>query len=371
MRILHIVYSLSTGGTERAVANYLIAMKQLGTDARLAVLNSPAGTSYERELAEADIDVHYLNKGSGFRPGIYGKLRRMIADFRPQVVHTHLNMLRYALPPALAARVPVLVHTIHGKASSESRGAGGLELALRRWVFGRRVTPVAVSDYVAEGARAFYGLPNCAVIQNGINTTRFAPESGDRQAYRQDLRIGDDETVFICVARLTPVKRHAALIESFAQALKTVPDCRLLLVGGGRLEQEITEQVRRLGLSDRISLLGNRNDVPQLLWAADVAVLASEREGFGMTLIEAMAAGLPVVCTDGGATAEIVKDGETGFVRAVSDGAGFAQAMTQLAQSTSLRQKMGVSAHRRAQENFDSAVCGQRYLDLYASLLPS
>jgi glycosyltransferase involved in cell wall biosynthesis len=377
LRVLHILYTLQIGGAERTTTNLLAGLHELGCDARCSILSTPYGTELETELADRGIPTTYLNKPPGFRPGMYVKLYRLIRQFQPHVVNTHLDVLRYTLPPTMAANVPVLVHTLRSLAAEEAKG---LERWLRKMTFDKRIIPVSVSQNVADTACELYQLPACRVIYNGIHTARFVRQAGAKRNARLQLGISEQDVVFICVARLHPVKNHEMLLQAFQQVLESIPNAWMLLVGGGPLQTELTARAQDPAFGGRLRILGPQDSggqhslapqesVAELQWAADVAVLASTSEGLPGALTEAMAAGNAVICTDIGGMPELVLHGETGLVVPSGDAAALAAAMQKLAGDAELRNRMAAAGQQRAFEHFDYLACAKSYLSLYESAL--
>lgn len=226
-----------------------------------------------------------------------------------------------------------------------------------------------VQDLLDEGAPA----DRVRLIYNGIDAGRFV--TGDsrlecRRALRAELGLPDDRVVLTCVANLFPYKGHADLLEALALlGAGFAARATLLLVGrdaGARAALEA--QAARLGLSASMSFLGERGDVPDLLAASDIGVLASHEEGFSNAVLEGMAAGLPMVVSDVGGNAEAVTDGECGHVVPARAPAALAQALADLIGDAGRRQTMGEAARRRVAASFSLDACVAAYESLYEEL---
>ncbi|MFP5502637.1 MAG: glycosyltransferase, partial [Candidatus Sericytochromatia bacterium] len=177
-----------------------------------------------------------------------------------------------------------------------------------------------------------------------------------------------EDVLFTCVARLMPVKNHAMLIEAFARGLGGAPDAHLLLVGEGELRPALERQVAEAGLTGRIHLMGKRTDIPETLAAADAFVLASDWEGNPLSVLEAMAAGKPVVATAVGGVPELVT-AETGRLVPPGDTVAMAEALKAAYALPDVRQRMGERAALRAEAAFDVAAMARAYEALYTRLL--
>jgi glycosyltransferase involved in cell wall biosynthesis len=182
---------------------------------------------------------------------------------------------------------------------------------------------VAVADEVRASIQQLYGYPDPPLIPNGIPTDEYAPDPDRRVQWRQAHGIEPrTRRCWYACRTLRPVqKNHALLIEAFAQVRSDAP-LYLLLVGGGELENAVREQVAGLGLQGRVRFLGVRADVADILRASDVFVLSSRWEGNPLSVMEAMAAGLPVVSTGVGGVPELVREGETGLLVPSEDAGG-------------------------------------------------
>jgi len=285
------------------------------------------------------------------------------------VVHTHIIGLNYAYLLMLRYRTPARVHTVHSLAQREMGvrvGAWVRTLAFRYRIGG--VVPVAVAEEVRASIQQLYGYLDPPLIPNGIPTDEYAPNPDTRAQWRQAHGIEPCATVLVHVGRFAPPKNHALLIEAFAQVRSDAP-LYLLLVGGGELENAVREQVAALGLQERVRFLGVRADVADILRASDVFVLSSRVEGNLMSVMEAMAAGLPVVSTAVGGVPELVRAGVTGLLAPSEDAGALAQAMQALVDDPVRRQAMGAAARQHAVAHFDIRHTVRGYKQLYESLL--
>jgi glycosyltransferase involved in cell wall biosynthesis len=168
------------------------------------------------------------------------------------------------------------------------------------------------------------------VIPNGIDTDRFQRlPTGTRESLRSSLGVGE-EFVWLAVGRFVSAKDYPNLLHAFARVCERAPDAGLLLVGRGALQGDTEALVQSLGLADRVRFLGVRQNVPELMSAADGYVLSSAWEGMPIVLLEAAAAALPIVATAVGGNEEVVRDGETGLLVPPKDSEALARAMLQL-----------------------------------------
>lgn len=345
MRIVELVPSLEVGGAERMAALMALGLGDAGHEVHVVSLYDPVGSWIEAELRPR-VPVVHLGKRPGLDPRILLPLRRVVRELRPDVVHTHLHALKYAL-----AAVPPrkLVHTLHNLAEHEMEGP---TRRLHAIAFRLGVTPVAIGAAVAASIRRVYGFDPRHVIPNGIPLAacRAAPEA--RAQVRAELGLGDGP-VFLSVGRLNRQKNHAGLIRAFAQ----VPGAHLLIAGEGELRAEL-----EAATGPRVRLLGARKDVPRLLAAADVFVLASRWEGNPLVVMEAMAAGRPVVATAVGCVPELVE--ADGLVPPGDEGA-LAAAMRRAMVDPG---PAGERARAVADARFDARLMVDRYAELFGKI---
>jgi len=297
---------------------------------------------------------------------------------RPDLVHAHMPISGLiARAAARVAGVPRIAYTCHGFLFNQTAAwplrAGSVVL---EWLAGR-ITDVylTVSAKEAEDARrlGFTGDPQ--VVGNGRDPARFHPDPGRRARLRHELGIAPDRVAIICVSRLVRSKGYRELLA----AMREVADAELWVIGE-RLASDRGEDLgaafAEAGLGERLRLLGYREDVAELLAAADIFVLPSYFEGLPMSIIEAMLSGLPVVASDISGVREQVVDGETGLLVPPREVGPLAGALLRLVADPALCARMGEAGRRRACALFDERVVLARTLDLlglppYSATAPS
>jgi glycosyltransferase involved in cell wall biosynthesis len=346
MRLLEVIPTLKRAGAENMVASLACRLDRGRFETLVVSLYGAFPNGLEPVLERGGIRVQHLGKRRGFDPRMYTRLAAVREEFQPHVVHTHSYVLRYALP-VFARRGTAMVHTVHNLAERE---ADWLGRAIHRYAFRHGVIPVAIADEVARSVREVYGVEPES-IPNGIDTEAFR---------RPEARLPEEEVVIVSVARLDPQKNPLGLIEAFAAVAAGGTRCRLLMAGEGSLLEAARE--RSAGLS--VSFLGVRSDMPELLNACDMFALASDWEGRPLSVMEAMAAGLPVVATAVGGIPEIVEDGVTGLLVPPGDTKALAGALECLVRSPQRRRQLG-EAGRAASARFDSATMAAAYAALF------
>jgi glycosyltransferase involved in cell wall biosynthesis len=341
MRVLHTIGEMGTGGAESLV----VELVRRGPDVGWTSAVASAGGAREDELARDGLaDVHRVplsrRRPAGLARAV-AATRRAVDDARPDVVIAHNVGVTAATRLALLAgrrRVPV-VTVFHGVAAQDYRAAA--------WTLSVGSSEVvAVSEAIAQRLVAA-GLRRRrpTVIPNAVT----APVLPDRAQARAGLGLPTDAPVALCAARLVDQKRHDVLLRAWADL---PPNCLLLLAGDGPNRAALDELHARLGLGDRVRLLGNRSDVPLLLGAADVCTLASDWEGLPIFVLEALAAGRPVVATDVDGLREVLREGGGALV-APRDPGALAQALQRLLTDDAARAVAGAAALQTVRRRYD------------------
>lgn len=347
LRLLHVLNTLDTGGAEHVVLNLATRLDP----ARYAL--HVCSFSGEGQLADRfrrlGATVHALRRRPGIDGGLVGYLAGLIRREHIQLIHTH-NVAPW-LYGALAARWTRtrLCHTEHSNVFPHQRLLQAAERWLARW------TEVLISDsekvtrqLIAQGIPA----DRITTVPNGIDTARFAAPV-DRAEVRRRLGLDPGAPVVGTVGRLAAIKDQVTLLEAFALVWSAYPEAWLLLVGEGPMRPELEARAMILGIAGRVQFLGDRSDVPELLGAMDVFALSSVSEGLPLTVLEAMAAGLPVVSTRVGGVPEAVVDGETGLLTPPKDPRALADALIGLLADPMERRRLGAAGRTRARERFD------------------
>jgi len=362
IKVLHVIPNFGAGGAERLVLDLMEEMDHEKFEVAAVSLYPETGTVFEDEIRKKGLRVFYLDKHKGLDLTMIPKLGKVFKHYKPDVVHTHLYVLRYTVLPSLLCRVPVCVHTVHTLAQNEVGWAGRFinKMCFR---FGN-VVPVSISREVATSVRRVYGAKiRTPVIYNGVKTTLFSSNSGVEQCKERG------ETVIVHVGRFEPPKNHRLLLEAFSVASSKCSKLKLWLVGDGKLRSSVKEMVQNLGLRDRVLFLGTRSDIPKLMACSDIFVLSSKWEGLPLVVIEAMAAGKPVVATAVGGVPELVENGLTGLLVPSDNANALAEALLLLAEDPELRQVMGQKGQKKAIDRFDISRTAREYEALYCKLL--
>ncbi|HEY6836006.1 MAG TPA: glycosyltransferase family 4 protein [Gaiellaceae bacterium] len=355
-RLLILITLAEAGGAQTSVAQLLPG---LAAELDVTVAARGPGPLADAARAAGVPFVHLKHMRRNLHPWHDAlallELVRLCRRLQPDIVHAHSSKAgALGRPAAALARVPVRVFTVHAWPFAAYRGISGrcylwVERLLRRLTTSFVCVARSIRDRgVAEGACR---PEDAVVIHNAVDVSTFsAPE-----------RNGDVPRI-VSVGRFAFPKDFSALVA----ALASIPtDWRAAFVGEGPLQPEIAGELERSGLATRVELLGSRDDVPELLAAADIFVLSSRSEGFPVSILEAMAAGLPVVATDVGGISEAVVQGETGLLVPPNDPFALAEALERLIQDAPLRRRLGGAGLERARRDFNVAPYRTAHLELY------
>lgn len=363
LRILHVLPSLGPGGGEHMACHLMTGMAGVHDVAALS-LGREFESFIERRLRQAGIPIWFLNKRPGFDPSIFLPCDRVLRDFRPDVVHTHMSVLRYVLPAIVYRRVPLTVHTLHNLAEYETDALGR---GLHWLAFRGLVEPVAISREVASSMERVYRLKARHLVPNCIPVEKYRADDAVRERWRAQEGVDPHAVVFISVARFDPQKNLFMLLDAFSRLRD--PRAQLLLIGHGTQQDEIIRYIREHRLEQSIRVLGVRADVPECLAASDVFVLSSNWEGNPLAVMEAMSAGLPVVSTAVGGVPELVESGRSGLLVEAGDCPAFSGAMQFMLDHPETRISMSRAARSHAAVSFNLDRMIRGYRELYESAL--
>ena len=362
MRILQVIPDLVSNGAQ-AVCVHLACCMRAGAEVHVASLYNKCGSPLEKTLDHHHIPLWHLGKQRGVDLRVVYRLVRLVHRFRPDVVHTHMNALYYILLAAKIKTVPVLVHTVHTEAYQEPSRLGR---ALSTMAFHSGVVPVAVAEAVTESVRKRYHASNVPVIPNGICVSEFDWSNDERVCCRSHNSISKDTLLFVTLARVDRVKGIDILLDAFRIVRKRCKTCALWIIGDGPLRAHLEQATQGL---ENVWFLGHRSDVRRLLAAADVFVLPSRYEASPLALLEAMAAGKPVIATAVGGVPEILHGNQQGLLVQPETPTELAQAMILLASDHDARIRMGMNAREWARDHFTSRRMATAYMELYENLL--
>ena len=230
-----------------------------------------------------------------------------------------------------------------------------------------------MSDDINRWLQSYVGIPQQKIqrICNGVDTVRFRPRG---TVARLPEEFSSDRQIIVgTVGRMDPIKGVNVVVAAFAKLITKRPvlrdKLRLVIVGDGPLMSEMNALVRQLRISELVWMAGRRDDIPDILRSLDIFVLASINEGISNTILESMASSLPVVATDVGGNAELIRDGVTGLLVAANDADELASGVLRYVEDRSLRRRHGDAARQRVEEHFDLRSMVAEYAQMYEQFL--
>lgn len=333
-----------TGGGEKWAVRQAVALRERGVAPVIAC--RPDGGL--RGLAEAEgLSVCPTPMPHDLSPAGVWALRRVFRETRPEVVLCcNERAYRLAAPAARLAGRPPLVYRNGLTGTFRDR-------ALNRVWFRDVARLVVNSEALLTEMRALPWIPEgrLRLIRNGVDPAPYRPDPAARERVRAELGAGPDTPVIAILARVSEEKGHAELLAALAR----VPGAALWVAGEGGLLPTLRERAAALDVGGRVRFLGFRRDVPALLQGADVVAAPSHREGLGNTLLEAMAAGRPVVASAAAGNEAVVEAGVTGLLVPPRNVEALAAALGALAADPALRERFGAAGRRRVEAEFPLA----------------
>lgn len=364
--VVHLVYSFDVGGLENVIVQLI---NRLPVDRYRHILISL--TSFGEcagRIVTPGVELVALNKGPGHAIPLYPNLFRLFRRFRPDVLHTCNLAALEVVPVAWAAGVRYRVHAEHGWDASDPHGQNIRYQRLRRLYrpFVSRYVSVSrdLDQYLADSV----SVPDShkVLIPNGVDTDVFTPSSDPKQAALAGGKLQPKQHWIVgTVGRLQTVKNQPLLAKAFVRFLQLVPEARLrarlVMVGEGPLRQKVEEILEDAGVGELAWLPGTRSDIPDILRALDVFVLPSQTEGTSCTLQEAMATGVPSICTAVGGTPDVLLHGEHGFLVPSEDVEAMAKALRAYWTTPALALEHGSAARKSAVARFGLNAMVQQY----------
>lgn len=356
MHVCHVVLSLEPGGLENGVVNVANGLNRGEFRSSVCCLRC---TGEFADRLRSDVRVMTMHLPARARPLAVLHLARELRRSRVDIVHTrNLPALLYGLPAARIGGVPAVIHSEHGRAVPELRRRAFVQRLLLRGADAAFAVSAQLRGDLARELQLAEG--RFEVIYNGVDVKTFHPTepgAGPENRPGRTLRIGS-------VGRLVPVKNYPLLFNACAR-LPREPAWELMLVGDGPARPDLMRLADDLRISDRVQFAGFRDDIPSVLRGLDIFVLPSFSEGLSNTLLEAMAAAVPVLASDAGGNREIIEPERSGLLFRSGDTEQAAAQLLRLVQSASLRNDLGSAGAARVRGEFSIEAMLRRYEALY------
>jgi glycosyltransferase involved in cell wall biosynthesis len=365
-RVLWLTKGLGRGGAERLLVSAAERLDRSRFEVEVAYL-LPWKDAMVPDLERLSVPVHCLGASQTLDMRWISRLRRLVRHREIDLVHTHMPYAALGARTISSPRLPI-IHTEHNTWETYR--------VVTRWAnrltYSRNAAVIAVSHAVAASIRPapfVYPWPPVHVIHHGAElSSACASTQESRERARITLGLPLDALVVGSVGNFTPKKDYRTLLEATARAVRRHRGVRLVLVGSGPLERSLSETARSLGLADRAVFAGSRDDVAELYPAFDVFALSSQNEGLPISLLEAMAAGVPCVATSVGGVPEVIHNGNEGLLVPAGNANALADALSALLGAPDVREGAGARAAETARR-FDITEAVHRIEDVYQEAL--
>ena len=367
--VLHVMYRFDTGGLENGIVNLI---NHMPSDAyRHAVLALTEVTDFRQRIERTDVEFISLHKPPGHGIWQYPKLFKLFRQLRPAIVHSRNLAALEVQAPAWAAGVPVRIHGEHGRDMADLDGNSVIYQQMRRiykpFVHHYSALSRDLGDYLVNKVQ----VPPEKITQayNGVDAEHFYPASEGPRAIPDCPFDPAQHWLVGTVGRMQTVKDQVMLAHAFVQALVLAPylrlRMRLVMAGDGPLRAQVQAVLGVAGLDSLAWLPGERSDVADIMRGLHVFALPSLGEGISNTILEAMASALPVVATAVGGNADLVMQGQTGYIVPPANPQAMAHALIELALNPEQARSMGKAGRQRVLANFSMQAMVATYQSVY------
>lgn len=357
-KIVICVPSLATGGAERFVVNLALAVDKTKFKVLVAITRTNVKSFLKQMLDQNGIEIIDLT-AKGYLSMLLKQLQFLKRE-RPDVIHAQTGSILHIMLACKLCKVPMRLYTVHNEANllygNRKLKRGIYKMAFSLFCF----KPIAICPTVKQTIIDDMGIPehNIIVVRNGVDTRRFTP----------DWSANNDNVVrIISVGTLYWIKNQLMTIRAVSSIHDMGYNVELILLGDGEDRDKIKNEIRRVKAENYIYTPGTKKNVERYLQMSKIYVSASKTEGLPLSILEAMACGLPVIATDAGGTKDIVHDKENGFIIGVDDEDALRSALLALIQNKELQVKFSQESRRIAEE-WSATNCTQGYEKLYDSL---
>lgn len=361
INLIHLVISLEVGGMENGVVNTLRLINREKFNPSVVCLETLGPLS--KRLNGYKTELFNLNKKPGFSFKLILRIARILKNKKIDIIHTHCwATLIYGVLAAKLAKVPIIIHGEHGDFNLENKN--------RRYlypIFIRFVDKIlTVSESLKKEIKKHTGKNaiNIKTIINGVDTHRFRPQK--RKNVKKQLGFKDNDIIIGSVGRLDIIKNYQLIV----RCVSILKDHNIkgIIIGEGENRRELEKLINELGIEKRFIILGEKDNVDELIGCIDIFISSSFSEGLSNTILEAMASGIPVLATNVGGNPEIVKHGKNGFLFETNNLKELCSRVSQLINNKSLCKIMGEKGRSYALSEHSLKRMAKQYEDEYLSL---
>jgi len=365
IKILHVLDSLNVGGMERVVINVANGLDPVRFAQSVCCISQRGAAAH---TLRPEVKLYDLGKGDGRAWLMPLQVARIIRTAKPDIVHTQSWAGVDGALAQILTQQGRLVHSEHGRNLPYIHHEPPKRKVARRCIYQMADAVFTVSQEMRQYFCRETGFPvtRMRVIHNGVDIGQIERARAD--GVRAELGLAPEARVIGTVARFQETKDLGTLVQAFAR-LRQQGSAKLLLVGDGAERAKLERLAAELSVAADVIITGIRHDVPRLLRAMDVFALSSLSEGLPISVLEAMAASLPVVATNVGMLPELLQEGEDGFLVAPRAVEAMSQQLARLVNDRELARRLGAAGRQKVEREYSLAAMLQRYEELYLSLI--
>lgn len=345
-KIMYVIPTLNVGGAEKLVINLVNKINKNKFEPIILLFYN--NKNYLENLIEQDIKIIKLDKKRGLDLSMFKKVHNVIKEEKPDIIHAHLDTLLYLMP--YLHKIKRKIFTVHNMANEE---AVGLQRLVRYACFKLKlIEPIGLSPTVSESIEQLYNLKNVKYVYNGINVQQYF------SSYKTNV------FNIIAVGTLKPQKNYEMMIEVAKKLKDNGLNYTLHILGDGTLKNDISNKIHRYNLEENIILHGAVNNVSYYLSKADILISTSNYEGIPLSILEALASSLPVICTDVGGNVDLIFNGENGFLIEKGNVNKMVKSIIEIYKNEDKRKEMALNAREKSKK-YDISNTMVEYEKLY------
>ncbi len=359
MKIVHLISSGGFYGAERVMVDLAAYTRDQGHRVEAWVLESPGAGAVMAALQERGVTARHIEPDWRRLAGVCWRVRRYVDEQGIDILHSHGYRTDVVVALAGMGMRVCRIATCHSWCSTSAK------LRFYEWLDKKTLRLfdriAVVSPQLEQSVKAAgIGDEKVRVVLNGTDI----PFSGERNGLREEFGIGEEQYLLVRIGRLDHLKGNDILLKAFADGFAG-RDAMLLFVGEGERAHDLQRQAERLGVRKQVLFAGYRKDVARFLEASDLFVISSRSEGLPIVLLEAMAAGKPIVTTDVGAIGSVITNGYNGLLVPPQDATALARALRRVADDPLLAVRLAEGAEKSYRHNHTLEAMGRRYLEIY------
>lgn len=364
MKILQLIYSLTSGGAEKFVVDLSNQLAEDGHDVTLCILRKPINEKllFNKQFLSDKVKFHSIMLDRGFSLIKCYKVEKYIKESNPDILHCHLNVLPYIFRIALMNNSPVIFHTLHSIAFGNA--GRGIQYYLNRFFYKKnKINPICISRICQESYENYYKLNNAPIIENGRSLVANSPQIKKVEQEISLYKSSKDTIVFVHVARFNEAKNQQLLIDAFNRLNEEGVDFILLVIGAGF--DCVNGDKLKMGACDKIFFLGEKNNVNDYLRLSNAFCLTSVYEGLPISLLEALSCGVTPICTPVGGIPDVIVDGVNGYLSLGLAVEEYCEAIKRYINKPLLPQTL-IDFYK---ENYSMESCAKRYENLFINAI--